>query len=415
MSSQNDLPTKALVSTIEPIDGGVPSMTRWVCNQLEELNIKPILAWYAPWKNYPKLSIPSYDLFKGVKPGSVHQTAFGQYESHGIGCWLPELEFTHYNPTRVWKQLIKHCDLHIAVSGNALCALPYFKANIPFLAWIATPWEADRINRIRKFAFPRRLLDAIINKPILKRLEKNILNAPKGQILCLSHYTAREISKVSQSQSPNVMYMPVDTNLFNANHEQTKPWRIGFSGRYSDPRKNIELLFMAASILLKKSYDIELVLVGDRKADQIMHLVAAYGLEDNIKVFMHLDPTDLASLLQTFDIFTIPSHQEGLCIAALEAMACGVPVVSTRCGGPEDYVIPGLTGELTDNNPKEFAQKIEHICLDRQKRRHLGTSAAKWIEDYASETASSMSFRINLTTYLKRKDMTIHQLCQSLL
>ncbi|MFN9911060.1 MAG: hypothetical protein ACK53L_00665, partial [Pirellulaceae bacterium] len=57
-SSHSPVQLKALISTIEPIDGGVPSMTKWICKLLEERNILPTLAWYAPWRNYPKLSVP---------------------------------------------------------------------------------------------------------------------------------------------------------------------------------------------------------------------------------------------------------------------------------------------------------------------------------------------------------------------
>ena len=59
------------------------------------------------------------------------------------------------------------------------------------------------------------------------------------------------------------------------------------------------------------------------------------------------------------------SAQEGLGISGIQAMACGVPVVSTRCGGPEDYVIDGKTGKLAGNTPEELADAIAWIVADR--------------------------------------------------
>jgi glycosyltransferase involved in cell wall biosynthesis len=390
---------KALVSTIEPIDGGVPTMTRWICNQLELLKIEPILAWYAPWRNYPRLSIPSYSLYKRLKPGLTHQYAFSKYHSYGIGCWLPELEFTHYRPSKMWHDLMRDCDLHIAVSGNALCAIPFVTAQIPFLAWVATPWEADRKDRIRTFNYSRRLLDSFVNTPILKRLEKKVLACPYGKILCLSQYTSRELDKVSQGPSRSVLYMPVQTSLFKPNSDRTVPWRIGFSGRYMDPRKNIELLFAATRILVDYLNDVQLVLVGDRKGDLVYDLVKHYQLQQNVQVIGHLEPLELSRLMQTFDVFTIPSYQEGLCISALEAMACGVPIVSTRCGGPEDYVESGITGQLSENNPQSFANSIKNICISRHRRNKLSINAVNWINDYASETASHLNFVSHLSSY----------------
>lgn len=407
MSATKTVRFQALISTIEPVDGGVPTMTRWICKLLEELDIQPIVAWYAPWRNYPSLSVPSYRIIRGAKPKLVHQVAFERYDSFGIGSWLPELEFTHYLPSLRWKKLIYNCDLHLAVSGNALCALPYLKSQIPFLAWIATPWQADRKDRIREFSLPRRILDTVINTPVLRNFEKKILNASEGQILCLSNYTSKEIGRLSNIMNDNIMYMPVNTSLFKPDHKKTKPWRIGFSGRYCDPRKNIELLLVATQILIDQDHPIELILVGDKNAESIRSLVHSYGLEKNVFCYTHMAPNNLAPLLQTFDIFAIPSHQEGLCIAALEAMACGVPVVSTRCGGPEDFVHPGITGELVAQNADDFALVIKSLCIDREKRNQLATAAINWIEKHASEDISRLVFQNHLRSYAKRKGIKI--------
>lgn len=404
---QNSTKPQALISTIEPVDGGVPTMTRWICRLLEELQINPILAWYAPWRNYPSLSVPSYKISSGAEPKSVQQIAFDRYESYGIGAWLPELEFTHYMPSLSWKRLLENCDLHLSVSGNALCALPYLRSNIPFLAWIATPWEADRKDRVRDFSLPRRILDTVINTPILRKYEKRILEARDGHILCLSNYTSKAIGRLSRSREKSVMYMPVDTNLFKPNYKKTKPWRIGFSGRYCDPRKNIELLLSAMRKLLNHGYSIELILVGDRNADSIKPLIQAYRLHEHVHCLTHKKPQDLALLLQTFDVFAIPSHQEGLCIAALEAMACGVPVVSTRCGGPEDFVHPGITGELVDKDADAFALMIKSLCIDRGKRDQLAAGALNWIEGHASEEASRSNFQSHLRSFASKNEIKI--------
>jgi glycosyltransferase involved in cell wall biosynthesis len=393
MISPHKQSLRALISTIEPIDGGVPTMTRWVCTLLEECNITPVIAWYAPWRNYPRLSVPSYKVVHGKSPGVITKLAFGKYEGYGIGTWLPELEFTHYLPTHTWKELVGDCQLHLAVSGNALSALPYLHLKKPFLAWIATPWEADRKDRIRNFTILRRLLDAFINTPFLRRIEKQILSSPYANILSLSTYTSKELTHLAQKQMSGVMYMPIDPSLFFVDRDKTVPWRIGFSGRYCDPRKNIGLLLNATKVLLQEGHPVELILVGDRNADQITPIIRELDLERYVRMYTHMRPLELAHLLQTLDLFTIPSHQEGLCIAALEAMACGVPIVSTRCGGPEDYVQSGVTGELVDKTGEDFAMAIKNICLNREQRHKLSEGAILWVADNASPEISRKEFR----------------------
>ena len=62
-------------------------------------------------------------------------------------------------------------------------------------------------------------------------------------------------------------------------------------------------------------------------------------------------------------------------------MACGVPVVSTRCGGPEDYVVDEVTGKLAGNTPEELANAIAWTIADRGRRAVLGTKARALMEE----------------------------------
>jgi glycosyltransferase involved in cell wall biosynthesis len=84
----------------------------------------------------------------------------------------------------------------------------------------------------------------------------------------------------------------------------------------------------------------------------------------------------------------VPSHQEGLCIAALEAMACGIPVVSTRCGGPEEFVIDDETGHLVGFDAGLMADAIIAIVDDRARRERLGNGARERVlQHYATAQA----------------------------
>lgn len=402
------LKARALISTIEPIDGGVPTMTRWVCLALEEIGIEPVLAWYAPWRNHPQLSVPIYRLFRNI-PQSICGVGLDKYESYGIGTWFPELEFTHYLPSKMWKSLLKSCQLHLAVSGNPLCATPYVLSRVPFMAWIATPWEADRKNRVENFSPARKALDTLLNKPVLRRLEKRILSDEDGIILSLSKYSLKEFERISKTKTGDIMIMPVNTDNFFPKQEKTIPWRIGFSGRYCDPRKNIALLLNATKILADMYYQVELFLVGDRNYEELLPLITNLGIQNSVRCFAHMSSQQLASTLQSMDVFVIPSYQEGLCIAALEAMACGVPVISTRCGGPEDYVIPNKTGEIVDSTPDSLATSILEICKNRSLRNRLSKGSSNWILANASEEASRKIFYRHLNDLADRSyDLANH-------
>lgn len=395
---------KALISTIEPIDGGVPSMTRWLCNLLEEIDITPTLAWYAPYRNYPRLSVPlSGSVLKSQS--IIEKIAFAKYSSFGIGAKYPEFEFTHYLPSKNWRTLIAMNHLHFVVSGNVLAATPYLFMKTPFLAWVATPWEADRKDRVQTFNRSRRFFDSAINSPFLKILEQQILRSPSSDIISLSSYTSNELSKLSRKPLRSVMLMPVDTDIYFPSNHKVVPWTIGFSGRYCDPRKNIKLLLDSVKILLTSSNDVQLTLVGDKDYQSIIGLIESMGLAEQVICYPHMDPPDLSQLLQSLDLFVIPSHQEGLCISALEAMASGVPVISTRCGGPEEYVIPGQTGYLIDNNPYSLAEVISQVCSNRLERDRLSNAAVAWVRESASKDASRKVFRKHLCKLMDRSNL----------
>lgn len=402
---------RALITTIQPLDGGVPAMTRWLCKLLEEDNIISTLAWYAPFRNYPALSVPLCQIGK-KRPGTIMEFALNNNHSYGLGAWCPEFEFTHYFPRQQWKELIRQNDLHFVVSGNTLAATPYVFLKVPFVSWIATPWEADRENRIRTFSKQRRLLDSIINRPVLRFLEKRILRSQYASVLALSSYTSVALERISKRQVSDVMIMPVDEEVFKRDASKTKPWRIGFSGRYCDPRKNIDLLLAAAKMVLQCKSHLRVVLVGDKDSKLVENKIKKLGLQSYVTCYQHMNPNELSELLQSLDVFVIPSYQEGLCISALEAMACGVPIISTYCGGPEEYVKPFQTGLLVDNSPTSLASAIIKVCSDRSMRNNLADACCRWIKENASEERSREILRKHLYALISKKNL-VHQVPES--
>jgi glycosyltransferase involved in cell wall biosynthesis len=194
----------------------------------------------------------------------------------------------------------------------------------------------------------------------------------------------------------DVLLMPVDSTIYRPEPTAVVPWRIGFAGRYADPRKNIDLLLRCLQLLHQRGAPVELHLAGEKDLSVLQSRLQQLGISQRVHCHPPLAPPELAQLLQTLDVFVIPSHQEGLCIAALEAMACGTPVVSTRCGGPEQYVLNGRTGQLVDSDPQALASAIAAIASDRPRRDLLARGALQWISDHASTAAARATFRRQL-------------------
>ncbi len=371
-------------------------MTRFAVDCLSRNGMEPVLAHYAPYSTHPQLSVPLYRLGqRGI--GSSRTESYAGIETHAFGAWLPELEFTHYAATAQWKALMDSCDAQISVSGNVLAATPFQQTDRRYLAWVATDWDGDRKDRVKGFPMVRRCLDASVNGPVIRRLEKRLLTA--ANVLSLSEYTAQRLAEiVGTAFQTTLLPVPVDTTLFSLSPAPATVGRIGFAGRFTDPRKNIGLLLESVALLRQQGHDATLVLMGDAASQPILDAIESLGIGQQVVLPAQLSRTELAHLMQTLDVFALPSHQEGLCIAALEAMACGVPVVSTRCGGPQEFVIDGETGYLTDARPPSMASAIASIIGDRPLRAKMSEKARRMVDDRYTNSRTEAVFLHALRT-----------------
>ena len=179
----------------------------------------------------------------------------------------------------------------------------------------------------------------------------------------------------------DVLPMPIDSEKFKPDSDDVIPGRIGFVGRIDDPRKNVGLLIHAVNICRNKGHNITAEIIGGEPDGHSESLVQSLKLCDAVTFIKYLESSVLPEHLKTFDIFVVPSHQEGLCIAALEAMACGCPVISTRCGGPEEFVINGKTGFLVNPDPVSMADAILKVVKDRDLRSNLSDNARMMVEN----------------------------------
>ena len=99
-------------------------------------------------------------------------------------------------------------------------------------------------------------------------------------------------------------------------------------------------------IVLKIYPDCELILLGARPGSKDItrydKLIKSVGIEDIVKIVTIVPHKELPVWFRASDIMVLPSIHEGFGLVAAEALACGRPVVATKCGGPEDIVKEGL-------------------------------------------------------------------------
>src|ERR1035437_3834534 len=165
-------------------------------------------------------------------------------------------------------------------------------------------------------------------------------------------------------------------------------------GRFSDARKNLPLLLRAYAQLIKSVPNApELRVVGDVLPDAYS-LVTQLGIDGRVRFFGSISDLELAHLYRTSQLYVLPSDEEGLSNVIQEAMASGLPVVSTRCGGPPMIVRPGVTGLLTPvGDVAAMAAAIRELLDDADVRTNMGHTARQFAEDnFGLDVAAGVFF-----------------------
>ena len=141
--------------------------------------------------------------------------------------------------------------------------------------------------------------------------------------------------------------------------------------------KGLDIFLEAAALLKKRSPRVRFVIVGDLalgRGTELFQQRAALGLDNDVIVTGFRE--DVADALASFDVYALTSRTEGFSISLVEAMASGLPVVSTRCGGPEQILKDGVTGLLVENeSAAAITSAIEKLRANADERRRLGSAA----------------------------------------
>lgn len=148
-------------------------------------------------------------------------------------------------------------------------------------------------------------------------------------------------------------------------------WVIGTVGRVDEVKNQTMLVAAAAPLLGDK---VRLVIVGDGPARAALDAAVA-ALPHPEWVYVLGRRMDVDRLLPGFDVFALSSVSEGLPLVVPEAMAAGLPVVSTAVGGIPGVIEDGVTGLLTPVDEDTMRQRLAALAGDRDRARAMGMRA----------------------------------------
>ncbi len=191
---------------------------------------------------------------------------------------------------------------------------------------------------------------------------------------------------------------------------------VSFVGRIQ-PHKGPEVLIRATSELVKHTPHLRHKLIvnivggasgaNTEEVDRLKELSTWLAIDDVVRFSPPVPRVDLPQWYRASDLVIVPSYSESFGLVALEAQACGTPVVATAVGGLRTAVADGISGVLVDgHNPRAWSSVISRLLQEPQRRVLLSMGAI----EHASHFGWDVTARGTLDIY----DLVISELRKSL-
>lgn len=210
----------------------------------------------------------------------------------------------------------------------------------------------------------------------------SLINKECNCVNIISSIMKKEMSEIGFSQL-KFSYIANGVKIFNIYKKKiNKDRKIIFIGRICE-EKGIPYLLQAISILKKKGIISYLTIAGDGPLMQLIKKLAiSLDLTQQIFFQGEVPQKHINNLLIENDIFILPSLSEGFGIAVIEAMAAGLPVVVTRCGGPEDFVDDSVGRVVKAGDADALSQALQELIqLTDEELQAMGQAARERIKN----------------------------------
>ena len=236
-----------------------------------------------------------------------------------------------------------HCGLY----GGAVAKIIKDKYHVPY---VITEHDSNILNHHVNSSDSKLLKEAYDCADKLLAVGNRLKNSMKS-------YTKNEICVV-----PNI----VNTEQFYPVNDCKSDKFKFISVSYLKPGKNVSLTIKAFSELIKCRENVELIIVGDGEEEtSLKELAQKLKIDNNVKFLGRQSRVNTSQILRECDAFVLPSNFETFGVAYIEALASGIPIIATRCGGPEDFFEDSLGYIINKNDLSALKDAMDKIIINK--------------------------------------------------
>jgi D-inositol-3-phosphate glycosyltransferase len=330
-------------------------------------------------------------------------------ESGPIGYWPKMDVYDHLD------EFTAKLDEYVTAEGRSYDLIhSHYWLSASVARTLARRWAVPRIQMFHTLGqVKREVMDEDIDgeSDVRVTIERQAVQE-SAAIVAASEIELGELRDLYGADPAKVHIIPcgVDPTLFHPIRQADARERLGrdqcerivlFVGRI-EQIKGIDVLLRALGLLFIRRPDLRsdvcLLVVGGaldpgddapetEKILELRRLVHEHRMEANVNFVGSLDQENLALYYAAADVCAVPSLTESFGLVALEAMACGTPVVGTRVGGLQTLIEHGESGLLVPaGDYQALADAIEQVLTDHRLRIHLAHGARDRAEHYTWES-----------------------------
>jgi glycosyltransferase involved in cell wall biosynthesis len=322
------------------LGGGVPAIVQWLVKGINASQDFDVSVFDLAVRSRD----PNSTLIR--KPATWVRKSLEGPKCDGVVHWganCAEIEAMRYLPRRGLSRALREFDIIQVVTGGAAPANVAIGLGVPVVIQVATVLKWERAVKHPSTRSPAELWRQFMTQAVspletraLKRADVVLVENDEMHALC------KRLGKENTYKNPP----GVDTRRFTPAATWRKDGCLLSVCRLGDVRKGLDRLVRAYSKLIGDDPETpRLVLAGHGKLDSsVVALIDELGVRDRVDIRPDVPSKELPSLYRGASVFVQSSHEEGLGISVLEAMACGLPVVATDTYGSRETVDDGVTG-----------------------------------------------------------------------